>query len=191
MFRPRTLCKMNPAPAEEQNINPHKSSLPGDYFTTTPTYDGKAKEFPSKTKKPLLFSTKAYLVNKIDKKGIEDIQPKEQRIDFKKLLLQFNTIEEIQKLQVKDLFDIDAELLEDLKKKCQDFTDTASTLSEQKEKAGQSEDAKSDVEFMQYLTTQYVEMQNNKINLDIALNNIEKIKALKYSDDGVKVYFKG
>ena len=88
MFRPRTLCQMKPAP-EEQNINPHKSSLPGDYFTRTPTYDGKPKEFPSKTKKPLQLTTKAYLVQKIDRKGVEDIQPKEQMIDFNKLLLQF------------------------------------------------------------------------------------------------------
>ena len=35
---------------------------------------------------------------------------------------------------------------------------------------------------MQYLMNQYIEMQNNKINLDIAVNNIEKIKSLKYSD---------
>ena len=37
---------------------------------------------------------------------------------------------------------------------------------------------------------QYIEMQNNKINLDIAVNNIEKIKGLQYNADGVKVYFK-
>ena len=37
---------------------------------------------------------------------------------------------------------------------------------------------------------QYIEMQNNKINLDIAVNNIEKIKILNYSDNEVKVYFK-
>ena len=43
---------------------------------------------------------------------------------------------------------------------------------------------------MEYLTNQCIEMQNNKINLDIVLNNIEKIKSLKYNDDGVKVYFK-
>ena len=190
MFRPRTLCQMKPAPTDEQNINPHKSSLSGDYFTKTPTYDGKTKEFPSKTKKPLQLSTKAYLVQKIDRKGIEDIQPKEQMIDFNKLLLQFKNIEEVQSLQVKDLLDIDADLLEDLKKKCQDFTDTAAYLSEEKEKAGQTEEAKSDQQFMQYLMNQYIEMQNNSINLDIAVNNIEKIKCLKYSDDGVKVYFK-
>ena len=43
---------------------------------------------------------------------------------------------------------------------------------------------------MQYLMNQYIEMQNNSINLDIAVGNIEKIKSLKYNDDGVKVYFK-
>ena len=37
---------------------------------------------------------------------------------------------------------------------------------------------------------QYIEMQNNSINLDIAVNNIEKIKSLQYSADGVKVFFK-
>ena len=190
MFRPRTLCQVKPAPTEQQVINPHKSSLPSDYFTSTPTYDGGPKEFPSKTKKPLQLTTKGYLVQKIDRKGVEDIQQKDQMIDFCKLLLQFKSVEEIQNLQVSDLLDIDAELLEELKKKCQDFTDAAAYLSEEKEKAGQSEEAKSDQQFMQYLMNQYIEMQNNKINLDIAVNNIEKIKALKYSDDGVKVYFK-
>ena len=37
---------------------------------------------------------------------------------------------------------------------------------------------------------QYVKMQDNSINLDIAVNNIDKIKSLQYNDDGVKVYFK-
>ena len=35
---------------------------------------------------------------------------------FNKLLLQFKSIEEVQALQVSDLLDIDADLLEDLKK---------------------------------------------------------------------------
>ena len=130
------------------------------------------------------------MVQKIDKKYIEDIQPKEQMIDFSKLLLQFKSKEEVQALQVSDLLDIDKELLEELKKKCQDFTDAASYLKDEKEKAGQTEEAKSDEQFMQYLMNQYIEMQDNSINLDIAVGNIEKIKSLKYNDDGVKVYFK-
>ena len=104
--------------------------------------------------------------------------------------MQFKSNEEVQDLEVVDLLDIDSELLENLKKKCREFTDAASNLSEEKEKMGQSEEAKSDQEFMQYLMNQYIEMQNNSINLDIAVNNIDKIKDLQYSAEGVKVYFK-
>ena len=53
MFRSRTLCQMKPALSEEQNINPPNSSLPGVYFTRTPTYDGKPKEFQINLKKLL------------------------------------------------------------------------------------------------------------------------------------------
>ena len=190
MFRPRTLCQMKPAPTEEQIVNTHKSSLPLDYFSKTPSFSGQAKDYPSKSKKPLQLTTKAYLVQKIDRKGIDDIPSKEQMIDFNKLLLQFKSVEEIEQLNVVDLLDIDSKLLEDLKKKCRDFTDAASYLSEKKEKNGQTEEAKSDQQFMQYLMNQYIEMQNNSINLDIAVNNIEKIKSLQYSADGVKVFFK-
>ena len=189
MFRSRALCQMKPCP-DKLVINPHRTSLPFDYFQNFPEYEGKPKECPSRTKKPLQISTKGYLVNKIDKKYVEEIQPKEQRIEIEKLLLQFKSPEEIQSLSVKDLLDIDSEMLEDLKKKCQDFTNAASNLSEEKERSGQIEEAKSDQQFMQYLMDQYVKMQGNSINLDIAVNNIDKIKSLKYNDDGVKVYFK-
>ena len=114
MFRPRTLCQMKPAP-EEINTNLHKSSLPDGYLKN-PTYKGDVKEYPSKTKKPIQLTTKAYLVQKIDRKGIEDIPAKEQMIDFNKFLLQFKSAEEVQELEVVDLLDIDAELLESLKK---------------------------------------------------------------------------
>ena len=190
MFRPRTLCQMKPAPTEEQIVNTHKSSLPLDYFSKTPSFSEQPKDYPSKSKKPLQLTTKAYLVQKIDRKGIEDIPSKEQMIDFNKLLLQFKSADEIEELNVVDLLDIDSKLLEDLKKKCRAFTDAASYLSEEKEKNGQTEEAKSDQQFMQYLMNQYIEMQNNSINLDIAVNNIEKIKSLQYSADGVKVFFK-
>ena len=67
MFRPRSLCQIKPAPTE-QNLNTHKSSLPPDYFTKYPTFSKEPKEFPSKTKKPMQLTTKAYLVQKIDRK---------------------------------------------------------------------------------------------------------------------------
>ena len=86
MFRPRALCQMKPCP-DKLAINPHRTSLPLDYFQEFPEYEGKTKEFPSKTKKPLQISTKGYLVNKIDKKYVEEIQQKEQMIEIDTLLL--------------------------------------------------------------------------------------------------------
>ena len=88
MFRSRALCQMKPCP-DKLVINPHRTSLPLDYFKEFPEYQGKSKEFPSRTKKPLQISTKGYLMNKIDKKYVEEIQPKEQMIEIEKLLLQF------------------------------------------------------------------------------------------------------
>ena len=52
-------------------------------------------------------TTKAYLVQKIDRKTIEDLPPKEQMIDFNKFLLQFKSVDEIKDLTAIDLFDID------------------------------------------------------------------------------------
>ena len=37
---------------------------------------------------------------------------------------------------------------------------------------------------------QYVQMNDNSINLDIVVNNIDKLKYLQYNDDGVKIFFK-
>ena len=189
MFRPRTLCQIKPAPKEDQVINTHKTSLPLDYFNKTPTFKNIPKDFPTKSKKPLQLTNRAFLVQKIDRKTIEELPTKEQMIDFNKLLQQFKSEEEVQDLEVVDLLDIDSKILEDLMKKCRDFTDAASYLSEEKEKTGQIEEAKSDQQFMQYLTNLLIEMQNNSINLAIAVNNIEKIKSLQYNSDGVKVYF--
>ena len=49
---------------------------------------------------------------------------------------------------------------------------------------------------MQYLMNQYIEMQNKKINLDIAVNNIEKInllnieqRVLKFISNSNKIKF--
>ena len=189
MFRPRALCQIKPAPTG-QNINTHKSSFPDNFLKTFPKYTNEPKEFQSKTKKPMQLTTKAYLSQKVDRKTIEDLPQKEQNIDFNKFLLQFKSVDEIKDLSAYDLFDIDSDLLEQLKQKCKNFTDVAAKISEEKEKMGKSEEAKNDQEFMQNLMTQYSELQNNSINIAIATNNIDKIKCLQYTPEGVRVFYK-
>ena len=190
MFRPRALCQIKPAPIDD-NVNTHKSSLPPDYFNTFPTHSGTQKEFQSKNKKPMQLTTKAFLVQKIDRKSIEDLEQKEQMIDFNNFLLQFKQ-DEINNLTAIDLFDIDGELLEQLKQKCLNFTDAASKILEDKEKAGKVDEAEAedDQKFMNYLSSLYIELKNSSINVEIATNLIDKIKSLQYNADGVKVYFK-
>ena len=189
MFRPRALCQIKPAPIG-QNLNTHKSSFTPNFLTRTPQYTNNPKEFPSKSKKPMQLTTKAYLAQKVDRKSIEDLPQKEQNIDFNKFLLQFKSVDEIKDLTAYDLFDIDSDLLEQLKEKCKNFTDVAAKISEEKEKIGKSEEAKNDQEFMNNLMTQYSELQNNSINIEIAVNNIDKIKSLQYTPEGVKVFYK-
>ena len=75
-------------------------------------------------------------------------------IEFNKFLLQFKSVDEIKDLTAIDLFDIDSELLEQLKEKCRNFTDAAAKISEEKEKMGQSEETKNVKEFMEYLMNQ-------------------------------------
>lgn len=191
MFRPRSLCQIKPSlPDSKPMDDQYMSSLQKGYLQKIPTYSRCVKEFPTKTKKPMQFHQKGYLMKFISRKFIEELLPTQTKIDFKKLLLQFRNSEEVAEVQVEDLLDTDAENLENLKKKCQDFTNVASTMAEEKSKKGQKEEAENDHQFMDYLmNNQYTSMQTNSINLNIVVGNIEKIKSLCYDKDKVKVYF--
>ena len=57
-------------------------------------------------------------------------------------------------------------------------------------KISEEKEAKNVQCFMEYLMNQYIELQNNSINVEIAKNIIDKIKSLQYSAEGVKVFFK-
>lgn len=191
MFRPRSLCQMKPTlPDSKPMDDQYLSSLPKGYLQKVPKHTKCLKEFPTKTKKPMQFHQKGYLMKLINRKFIEELLPSQQPIDFKKLLLQFKKSEEVSEIQVEDLLDIDAENLENLKKKCQDFTNVASTMAEEKKKKGQNDEAENDHQFMDYLMNkQYTSMQANSINLNIVVGNIERVKSLCYGKDKVKVYF--
>ena len=67
--------------------------------------------------------------------------------------------------------------------------DAASKISEAKIQMGQSEEAKNDQEFVEYLSKLYIEIKQNSINFDVVVNLIDKIKSLEYNAEGVKVYF--
>lgn len=192
MSRPRTFCQIRPITEEEakEAKNSYKGSLKPDYQIDIPKHTNCKKEFPTKTKKPMLFHERGHLIADLDRKKIEEIPTKQQDIMFFNILNQFKTVEELRNLEITDVFDVDADLLTELQQKCVEFIDVTSYLADEKEKSGKLEEAQSDQMLLNYLTEKLAEMKNNEINLKIAINNIENIKSLSYSTNGVKIYFR-
>lgn len=188
--RPRTLCQIKqdcslPIPKEDC-----KGSLPPDYEIKVPKFTNCKKEYPTKSKKPLLFHEKGNLINGFDRKAVDEIKEHKPKINFFSMLSQFKDIDEVNKLEVRDVLDIDAELLSEYKLKCIDFIDATSRLTEEKKnKVELEKEYNSDMELCDYLMVKSNEMNQNQINFDIVLNNIDKIKYLCYSENGVQVYF--
>lgn len=86
-----------------------------------------------------------------------------------------------------DILDIDYEKLEELKIKATDFIDATSILIDEKEKLNQNSQSEQDL--VLFFSQKLQEMLNNEINLQIFVNNIEKVRGISYSNNGVKVYF--
>jgi hypothetical protein len=183
--RPRALCEMHPA---SSNQILYTSSLENGFLAKFPTHSKTQHTFTSRTNKPMKFHEKGYLIRNLNSNSIEEIKSNPQMIDFYTFLNHF-TLDEIKKLNVNDIFGVDAELLTNIQMKCKEFIDATSYIAENKEKSGQTEEANSDFEFMNYLTDIMSGIKETLTNLEIVNDNIEKIKSLQYNSDGVKIYF--
>lgn len=183
--RPRALCEMHPA---SSNQILYTSSLENGFLSKFPTHSKTQHTFTSRTNKPMKFHEKGYLIRNLNSNSIEEIKSNPQMIDFYTFLNHF-TLDEIKKLNVNDIFGVDAGLLTNIQMKCKEFIDATSYIAENKEKSGQTEEANSDFEFMNYLTDIMSGIKETLTNLEIVNDNIEKIKSLQYNSDGVKIYF--
>ena len=190
MFRPRSLCEMRPASENTQSQNKYTSSLQEGYLEKIPQYQNIKKEFASKTKKPMQFHERGHLIRNFDRKQIEDLYTKEQTINFLNLLSQFKSEDEINNVQVSEIFGVDSQLLKDLQDKCRNFADVTSYIAQMEEQEGKTEEAKNNRDFMEYLMNMVTPMIQTSINLDIVISNLKSIESINYSADNVKVYFK-
>ena len=133
------------------------------------------------------FHSKGFLIQGFDRKNVEEIQEHKQKIDFLHLLSLIKDVNEVNDLEVVDLLDVDAALIGELEEKCLDFIGAAADIASQK--ASSTEEDQENEAFMMYLTTLRTEMNQNNINLQILLDNLDKVKHLQYSKNGVQVYF--
>jgi hypothetical protein len=89
---------------------------------------------------------------------------------------QMTSIEDINNLELYHMLDIDYEKLEQLKKKSLEFIEASSNLNYD--------------QVLIFFNNKLQELRQNDINLQIFIQNIEKVRGIRYEKDGVKVYFK-
>lgn len=113
-------------------------------------------------------------------------------IDFEKFIGLFQNENEINNLEIQDLLDTDFEKLSELKAKAEEFTDATSTLLEEKTKTdpNHGESVIPEEELMNFFMEKLNEMKQNELNLRIFIDNLERVKGIAYSNNGVKIYYK-
>lgn len=89
---------------------------------------------------------------------------------------QMTSIEDINNLELYHMLDIDYEKLEQLKKKSLEFIEASSNLNYD--------------QVLMFFNNKLQELRQNDINLQIFIQNIDRVRGIRYEKDGVKVYFK-
>ena len=129
------------------------------------------------------FSDKAVLSKGISPYRHLKLPEKESVMQMSSFLSQFNTQEDINNLELTHMLDIDYEKLEELKEKSLEFID-ASTLSLE------TYVNEGDEDILVFFTQKLQELRENDINIQIFIQNIEKVHGIKYEKDGARIYFK-
>ena len=113
-----------------------------------------------------------------------DIESYSQHVDFETFLSQFKTEEEIDQLEIQDLLNIDLEKIGELKEKVNEYTEVTSQLIEK----GSKDDGKE--ELLVFLCEKLNEIKKNEMNIQVFINNIEKVDGICFSGQKTDVYFK-
>lgn len=135
----------------------------------------------------MYLNEKAQFFENFDRTQVEEIERHNQIINFYKFLQQFKTEEEIQNLELQDILDIDYDKLNEIKEKSLEFIDAASLLGEEFDKQGK--DIENISELLFFFSNKLNEMKSNQINLQIFTDNLDRVKGIHYTTNGVKVFF--
>ena len=86
--------------------------------------------------------------------------------------------------------DTDINKLSELKEKAMEFTDATSTLIEDKINENENVNTEAEEELMHFFMEKLNEMKQNEINLQIFIDNMERVKGINYSQNKTKIYYK-
>ncbi len=128
-----------------------------------------------------MFHDKAKICSSLSKKFVGDIESYSQHVDFESFLASFKNEDEIDKLEIQDLLNLDFEKVGELKEKAWNFVELASNLEKEKEEKD---------ELVVFLCEKLNDIKRNEINIQVFVNNIDKIDSICYSGNKAEVYFK-
>ena len=131
-----------------------------------------------------MFHDRAKVCSSLNKKFVGDIESYSQHVDFETFLAQFKTDEDVEHLEIQDLLNIDYEKIGDLKEKVGEYTELTSKLIEQ----GDKEDGKE--ELLVFLCEKLNDIKKNEMNIQVFINNIDKVDSICFSGNKTEVYFK-
>ncbi len=131
-----------------------------------------------------MFHDKAKICSSLNKKFVGDIEPYSQHVDFDTFLSQFKSDEEVDQLEILDILNLDLEKIGELKEKISEYTELTSQQIEQ----GEKEEGKEDL--LVFLCEKLNEIKKNEINIQVFINNIEKVDSICFSNNKTDVYFK-
>ena len=84
------------------------------------------------------------------------------------------------------MLDTEYEQLEDLKEKCKEFYDYAKLITDLKKKTEKNPEEE---HLLLFFTKKIEELALNENNIQIFMNNIDKVESISYNNSGTKVYF--
>ena len=89
-------------------------------------------------------------------------------------------------MEIQDLLDTEYDQLEDLKDKCKDHFDNTNYIVQ---KMKQTVKNPEEEHLLLFFTKKLQELSVNENNIQIFMNNIDKVESLSYNNNGTKVYF--
>ena len=133
---------------------------------------------------------RGYFIKDFNKKGtVEILHSNNNLVDLKRYLLLFPS-DKIKEMDIKDIFDVDIEYIANTNDKVSELCNASASISEKLVNSSK-EEKETDVLLLNYLGEKKVENKQTEINLGIAINNLDKIRGLNFSENGVKVFFEG
>lgn len=113
----------------------------------------------------------------IDKKVDENI------MSIPNFLSQYITKEDLENLELSHMTDIDYVKLDELKQKSIEFIDATSHIS-----TGEEDNSSDD--FAIFFNEKLAELKENDINIQIFIQNLDKVSGILYEKNGCKIFFK-